>query len=345
MSDADRWRAVLARDAGADDRFFTGVLTTGVYCRPSCPARHPKRENVRFFSTAAAAEAAGLRPCRRCRPTEPRRAEREARLVAAACRTIETAEVAPSLGDLAGASGLSPYHFQRLFKACLGLSPHAYAAAHRHRAVVAALPRAESVTEAIYAAGYGSGSRFYASTGKALPMKPRDLRATAVAETIAYVIRDCLLGRVLVGVSDKGVCAIFIGDDTVLLQGELAERFPKAALVVGEAGLDALVDRVVALVERPGSSELPLDIRGTAFQHKVWQALCEIQPGETATYGEIARRIGAPRAVRAVAAACGANKLAVAVPCHRVVGADGRPTGYRWGLQRKRALLERERKG
>lgn len=338
-----RWAAVLGRDAAAEGRFWYAVTTTGVYCRPSCGARTPRPENVRFFATAAAAQAAGFRPCRRCRPDLPPPSAQRAALVARLCRTIETAERLPTLAALAELAGLSPQHLQRVFKAHTGLSPRAYAAAHRARTLRDTLGAAHSVTEALYRAGYGSSGRFYEEAQAVLGMSPRAYRAHGAGEEIRFAVGQCALGAILVAASARGLCAIALGDEPEALVRELQERFASATLIGGDAGFEHWVARVVGFVEAPQLGlDLPLDVRGTAFQQRVWAALQRIPPGETATYAEIAARIGMPRAVRAVAGACAANVLAVAIPCHRVVRTDGGLSGYRWGVVRKRALLELE---
>ncbi|MCY1281073.1 Bifunctional transcriptional activator/DNA repair enzyme Ada [compost metagenome] len=333
-----RWAAVLARDPAADGQFVYAVKTTGVYCRATCPARRPRPENVEFFADAGAAEAAGYRACRRCAE-----AGREALRIAAACRQIEASAQPPSLQALADAAGLSPHHFHRRFKALTGLTPKAYADAHRARQVRAHLGHAGSVTEALYDAGFNASSRFYERADQLLGMTPTTYRAGGVATDIRFAIGQCSLGAILVAQSARGVCAILLGDDPERLLRELQDQFPRANLLGGEPDFEQLVARVVGLIEAPALGlELPLDVRGTAFQQRVWQALREIPPGSTASYAEIAARIGQPKAVRAVAQACAANHLAVAIPCHRVVRSDGALSGYRWGVARKRALLERE---
>ncbi|MCM5682837.1 bifunctional DNA-binding transcriptional regulator/O6-methylguanine-DNA methyltransferase Ada [Schlegelella sp. S2-27] len=343
LADDTRWTAVLARDAGADGRFFYSVRTTGVYCRPSCGARLPLRENVAFHATAAEAEAAGFRPCRRCKPDEPSRAERQAQMVAHACRAIEAADEAPDLATLAADAGVSPYHFHRVFKAVTGVTPKAYADAQRAQRVRQALPQAESVTAALYDAGFNSNARFYARTPQVLGMTPSAYRAGGVDATIRFAIAQCSLGAILVAATEQGVCAITLGDDPEALLHDLQQRFSRAQLVGAEPGFERLVAQVVGMVESPDTGQaLPLDIRGTAFQQRVWQALRDIPAGSTASYAQIAERLGAPKAVRAVAAACAANPLAVAIPCHRVVRSDGGLSGYRWGVERKRVLLQRE---
>jgi AraC family transcriptional regulator, regulatory protein of adaptative response / methylated-DNA-[protein]-cysteine methyltransferase len=344
LSEDDLWDAVLRRDPGADDRFYYGVLSTGVYCRPSCASRSARRENVRFHRSAAEAEKAGFRPCRRCRPNEAPLAERRGAAIAGACRLIEAAEEPPALEALASASGMSRFHFHRVFKATTGLTPKAYASAHRTNRVRAELARSATVTEAIYAAGFNSSGRFYAISSKVLGMTPTAFRAGGAGASIRFAVGECSLGAILVAASERGICAILLGDDPDALARDLQDRFPKARLIGGDAGFERWVAKVVGLVDAPGAGlDLPLDLRGTAFQQRVWQALLEIPAGAVASYAEVARRIGAPGAVRAVARACAANPIAVAIPCHRVVRTDGALSGYRWGVERKRALLERER--
>lgn len=338
-TDTSRWQAVLDRDPAAG--FVYAVVTTGVYCRPDCPSRRAKRENVRFFDTTGEAEAAGFRACLRCRPAE---ADRSAELVARACRTLETAEETPMLAALAEDAGLSPFHFHRVFKARTGLTPRGYARALRDRRVRAALGEAGTVTEALYDAGFGSSGRFYAGAGASLGMTPTRFRDGGPGETIRWAIGRSSLGGVLVAATDKGICAIMLGDDQDILAGELQGQFSKARLVAGDADFDSWVSQVVALVDDPRLGlDLPLDIRGTAFQQRVWQALRAIPMGETRTYTEIAEALGVPKAVRAVAGACASNAIAVAIPCHRVQRIGGALAGYRWGIARKRALLDKEK--
>jgi len=342
-SDAQRWEAVRRRDARADGTFFYSVRTTGVYCRPSCAARLARRENVSFHASCAAAEAAGFRPCKRCKPNEPSQSERNAALIAAACRRIDEAETSLPLAELADAAGLSPYHFHRVFKAATGLTPKAYAAAHRARRVRNALDRGNAVTTAIFDAGYNSNSRFYEESDRILGMTPSNYRKGGVNTEIRFAVGECSLGSIVVAASRRGVCAILLGDDPEALIRDLQDRFPRASLIGGDKQFEQLVAKVVGFVEAPGLGlDLPLDVRGTAFQQRVWQALRKIPAGSTLTYAELARRIGAPKAVRAVAQACAANTLAVAIPCHRVVRTDGELSGYRWGVERKQALLRKE---
>ncbi|WP_417449780.1 bifunctional DNA-binding transcriptional regulator/O6-methylguanine-DNA methyltransferase Ada [Kordiimonas sp.] len=343
-SDDDRWQAVLRRDATADGAFFFSVATTGVYCRPSCGARQPRRENVAFHHTPADAEAAGFRPCKRCKPNETPAWTARENLVARACRFIEAAETTPVLADIAAQAGLSPYHFHRIFKEITGITPKAYAASHRTKNVKGRLKHSSTVTEAIYDAGYNANSRFYETATGVLGMTPKEYRAGAKGQHIHYGIQKCSLGFLLVAATGRGICAIQLGDNEDTLLDELRAEFPAAQLLPANETLDSWLVSVLSLVEdgKPTRQTLPLDIRGTAFQQQVWQALQDIPAGETATYAEVATAIGKPKAVRAVANACANNRLAVAIPCHRVVRSDGSLSGYRWGVGRKRKLLARE---
>jgi len=343
-----RWQAVLARDPRADGQFLYSVRTTGVYCRPSCAARRARPENVLFHATAADAERAGFRPCLRCRPNQPSVSQRHAATVTAACRQMDRAESIPSLETLARDAGLSPWHFHRVFKAVTGITPRDYAAAQRNRRLREALGRADGarpVTDAIFEAGFNSGARAYESAGTVLGMTPTTWRAGGADVPIRFAVGECSLGSILVAQSERGLCAILLGDAPEPLLRDLQDRFPKARLQPGDATFETTVATVIGFVEAPRLGlDLPLDVRGTAFQQRVWQALREVKPGDTASYGEIARRIGAPTALRAVAGACAANALAVAIPCHRIVRTDGGLAGYRWGIERKRTLLARERR-
>lgn len=342
--DEGRWRAVLAKDRRRDGEFVFAVRTTGIFCRPSCGARTPKRENVSFFAAPADARAAGYRACLRCRPEaldpDPQRAA-----VERACRRIEAAPAPLSLGELADVAGMSRYHFARVFRKVTGVTPMAFQQARRRARVEAALGTAPTVTAALYEAGFNSASRFYAGAGAALGMTPTAWRRGGEGETIRCAAVPCALGVVLVAATARGVCAIELGDAADDLAARLRARLPRARFVPADSEFGDWVMRVVDYVREPrGALDLPLDIRGTAFQQRVWDALRAIPAGATATYAEVAARIGAPEAARAVAQACAANAVAVAVPCHRVVRADGGPGGYRWGVARKRELLRRERR-
>jgi AraC family transcriptional regulator, regulatory protein of adaptative response / methylated-DNA-[protein]-cysteine methyltransferase len=340
-----RWAAVVNRDPEADGTFFYSVKTTGVYCRPSCAARTARSGNVEFHLSTADAERAGYRPCKRCNPDKPPLAERQAALVAKLCRLIENAEQVPSLKRLASHAGMSTYHIHRIFKAVTGLTPKAYTEAHRAKCIRAELDRSSTVTEAIYHAGYNSSGRFYERSNQVLGMTPTNYRTGGAHTEIRFAVGECSLGSILVATSERGVCAIFIGNDPDKLAQNLQDRFPQANLVGGDATFEQLVAKVVGFVEAPGLGlDLPLDVRGTAFQQRVWQALQDIPAGKTASYTDIAKCIGAPKSVRAVAQACAANVMAVAIPCHRVVRKDGGLSGYRWGVERKRSLIEKEAK-
>lgn len=343
IGDGAKWAAVLNHDRSADGAFYYSVETTGVYCRPSCLARRPNRANVRFHDTPEAAERAGFRPCKRCKPDRLSLHQEQVAKVAEACRLIEQAPAEPKLGELAKAIGLSPYYFHRIFKSVTGVTPKAYASAHRHKRVRAHLKESRNVTEAIYDAGFNSDSRFYATSSQVLGMTPADYRSGGTDIEIRFAIGECSLGAILVAASEKGICAIVFGDEREALLHNLKKQFPRARLVPGDEAFTEMLAKVIQFVETPGVClDLPLDIRGTAFQHRVWNALRQIPPGSTASYTEIAERIGAPKSVRAVAGACAANPIAVAVPCHRVVKSDGSLSGYRSGVKRKRALLDRE---
>lgn len=338
-----RWMSLLARDVSADNTFFYSVKTTGVYCYPSCAARPPRPENVQFYQTRKEAEAAGFRPCQRCKPDQPPLAERNTQKIAQVCRLIENSEEILSLAKLADYAGMSPHHFHRLFKATTGLTPADYAASHRAKRVRTKLNETDSVTSAIYEAGFNSNSRFYETSNGVLGMTPTKFRAGGANAEIRFAIGEFSLGSILVASSDRGVCAILIGDDPAALARDLQDQFPQANLIGGEPGYEDLVAKVVGFVEEPRIGlDLPLDIRGTTFQQRVWKALQQIPAGSTASYADIAQKIGSPKAVRAVAQACGANTLAVAIPCHRVIKNDGSLSGYRWGVERKQALLKRE---
>ncbi|AOE79492.1 6-O-methylguanine DNA methyltransferase [Pseudomonas lurida] len=339
-----RWAAILARDPKADALFVYGVKTTGVYCRPSSASRLPRPENVEFFDTPAHAEAAGYRASKRAAGDQTQLAAHHAQRVADACRQIEQADTPPSLNALALQANMSPFHFHRVFKAVTGLTPKGYASAHRSRKVREGLKGERTVTDALYDAGFNSNSRFYESANQLLGMTPGDYKAGGTNNAILFAVGQCSLGAILVAQSARGVCAILLGDDPDQLVRDLQDQFPKAELVGADQRFEQLVAQVVGLIEAPAVGlDLPLDLRGTAFQERVWQALRDIPPGSTASYAQIAERIGAPKSFRAVAQACGANSLAVAIPCHRVVRSNGELSGYRWGVERKQQLLAREK--
>lgn len=332
------WQAVMARDKSFDGRFVTGVLSTGIYCRPSCSARHPKRENVRFFAEAGEADLAGLRACLRCRPNE---VSRDDEAVNRALKMLDAVDgVAPGLSELADAVGYSPTHFQRVFKRAVGLSPAAYARARRFDRAGEALSNGASVTEAIYEAGFGAASRFYEGSDGRMGMVPSAWRGGGAGVVIHWSVVPTTLGAMLVAATDKGVCRLSFGEG----REELAERFPKADLVEGGEDFARIARDVVAAVEQPGQSRaIPLDVQGTAFQQAVWRELQRIPPGETRTYAQIAAAVGRPGAVRAAGSANGANNVAVLIPCHRVIRSDGSIGGYAYGEAIKRELLRREK--
>ena len=337
LADTEAWRAVLDRDRAFDGRFVTGVHSTGIYCRPSCAARHPRRENVRFYASAADAEAAGLRPCKRCRPGDI--ARDEAAVAQALALLREEGEGVVTLGQLAAETGYSPAHFQRVFKRAIGLSPAAYLRALKLERAGEALSEGASVTEAVYAAGYGAPSRFYAASEGRMGMAPSAWRNGGAGVTIRWAVVATSIGRMLVAATDKGVCRLSFDEGA----DDLARRFPRAELREGGADFSDLLAQVVAAVEQPGDSRaIPLDVQGTAFQEAVWRELRKIPPGETRSYAQIAAAVGKPGAVRAAGSANGANNVAVLIPCHRVVRSDGTLGGYAYGLDIKRELLRRE---
>jgi AraC family transcriptional regulator of adaptative response/methylated-DNA-[protein]-cysteine methyltransferase len=338
-----RWASVVAKDKDADGSFFYSVRTTGVFCRPSCGGRLARPENVCFYATTEEAEQAGFRACKRCKPTGLSLTEANAAKIAKACRRIEKAEEPLSLEELAGIAGISRFHFHRTFKAVTGLTPVEYADAARAKRVRATLNKDQTITDAIYDAGYNSSSRFYSSSDRMLGMTPKSFRNGGKDTVIHFAVGECSLGSILVAKSDRGVCAVLLGDDPDSLARDLQDKFPRAELIGGETGYEELVAKVVGLIENPGTGlDLPLDIQGTVFQRRVWNALQQIPVGSTVSYADIAKKIGMPKAVRAVAQACASNSIAVAIPCHRVVKSDGALSGYRWGVERKQTLLNRE---
>lgn len=341
-----RYRAISERDGRSNGTFYYSVRTTGIYCKPSCASRLPLPKNVEFHRSPHDAEQAGYRACKRCKPNEASEVSGRASQIEELCRLIETSEEEPNLKQLAQSIGASPSFTQRLFKSIVGITPKKYAEEHRRQRVRETLQTSRSITDAIYASGYGSPARFYSSAKDALGMQPHIYRKGGTDEVIRFAIAESSLGPVLVAATEQGLCSILMDDDPQVLIDELARRFPAATLAGALPDFDALVAKVVTQVQHPaGPFDLPLDIRGTAFQQRVWQALLQIPAGKTANYAEIAKRIGQPTAARAVAGACAANHLAVVVPCHRVVRRDGGISGYRWGVERKRLLLEREREG
>ncbi len=339
----DQWEAVRRGDKAAQGRFVYAVVTTGVYCRPGCPSRLPRRENVRFYPTNEEAERAGFRPCKRCRPDAASLGERQAEAVEKACALIEKAEEAPDFGAIAKKLGMSRHHFHRVFKEMTGVTPGAYYKSLREQRAVNGLGGGGSVTETIYDAGYSSSSRFYETLAPKLGLMPSAFKKGGAGEKIWFAMAECSLGSVLVAATAKGLCCIELGDDPQELVTRFQDRFPQAELVGGDADFERVVAEVVGFVDDPNRGlHLPLHIRGTAFQQKVWDILREIPIGRTMTYAEVAAKAGRPSAVRAVARAIASNKIAVAIPCHRVIRTGGALSGYRWGVERKAALLARE---
>ena len=341
VSEEHLWNHVLTRQPGAD--FLYAVATMGVYCRPACPSPRPLRKNVRFFCSTQEAEAAGFRACKRCDP-KGERARLAQDVVKDASSFIEASEDIPVLDVLAKRSGYSRFHFLRMFRDHTGLTPRSYAEAVRARRLQASLADGNRVIDAVAEAGYGSESRVYEKTGRLLGMTPGAARRGGQGERIRTAVADCPFGRLLVGATEKGVCFIGFAEPDNALMADLRRRFPKAAITTDDAGLAATVRAVVDFLHEPKQAlDLPLDLRGTAFQQRVWSTLCTIPAGETRTYAQLAEMAGSPKAIRAVARSCATNPVSLAVPCHRVIGSDGGLTGYRWGVTRKKALLEQER--
>lgn len=338
------WSAVASRDASVDGAFVYAVRTTGVYCRPGCASRPPLRKNVAFYQTNTAAEAAGFRPCKRCRPSEGSIADRHVTAIGRACALIREREALPSLAELAEAAGISRFHFHRVFKQITGTTPREWGKAHRLDRFADRLDAGESVAESVYAAGFGASSRAYEAAPNGLGMTPGTRRHGGKGETIRYTIVPTPIGQAIIAATERGICMTALGDDAASLEAELRRRFPAAALVAADGVLAGWAEQIVHFITRPDAQpDLPLDITGTAFQAQVWRALQKIPPGRTTSYSELAAALGRPQAVRAVARACASNRVALLVPCHRVVRSDGELAGYRWGIERKRSLLARER--
>lgn len=342
-TDEARWEALVQRDQDADGTFVYAVITTDIYCRPVCASKRPKRENVRFFDTHKLAETAGFRPCKRCHPQVVDRHEFYRSIIVDACRRIEASLEPPTLQELADAAGYSPTYFHRLFKKIAGMTPKRYAVMIRDNRVRSSLQSTSTITETIYEAGFNSSSRFYDTSLDKLGMQPSSYRQGGAGVKIRYVITQCYLGWALIAATEKGLCAIEFAGDAQTLEDSLRAKFSQAEIVENDNQFQTMVNRVLTYLASPHDVlDLPLDIRGTVFQQRVWQALREIPPGSSASYSQIAEHLNQPTAARAVAQACAANKIAVAIPCHRVVRRDGTLGGYRWGIERKRLLLERE---
>jgi AraC family transcriptional regulator of adaptative response/methylated-DNA-[protein]-cysteine methyltransferase len=353
MNEESYWQAVQTRDAGADGLFFYGVRSTGIYCRPTCPSRRPRRDQVVFFALPEAAEQAGFRPCQRCHPHEAAAHEPQVELIQRACTYIaERADSAPTLEQIGQAVGLSPYHLQRTFKRIMGITPRQYAEACRMGRLKARLKEGDDVTTALYEAGYGSSSRLYEQAPARLGMTPATYRRGGLGARIGYAITDSPLGRLLVAATERGICFVSLGDDDTELQAALKREYPAAEIArdpTGSSGdgpgLHAWVGAILGhLRGQQPHLDLPVDVRATAFQWRVWEALRAIPYGSTRSYRAVAESLGQPTAARAVARACATNPVALVVPCHRVVGEDGGLRGYRWGAERKRALLAQESK-
>jgi AraC family transcriptional regulator of adaptative response/methylated-DNA-[protein]-cysteine methyltransferase len=340
------WDAVTERDRAMDGVFFYAVRTTGVYCRPTCPSRRPRPENVVFFRTRTGAERAGFRPCKRCKPERDSKTDANSEIVEKVCRYIDAHPDGPAtLEALSGAIGLSPFHLHRTFKALTGITPRAYADSRRLESLKAGLREGHSVTRSLYDAGYGSSSRLYERASSQLGMTPSRYRKQGSGVTIRYAIAETPVGRLLLAATPRGICSIQFGDSDTALEGALRREYPQAEIVRTDKQLTGWVRAVRDRIRGENTGSLPLDIRATAFQRLVWEQLRAIPSGATRSYGEIAKRIGQPRAARAVARACATNPVAVAIPCHRVVREDGALGGYRWGIQRKQKLLALEKKG
>jgi AraC family transcriptional regulator, regulatory protein of adaptative response / methylated-DNA-[protein]-cysteine methyltransferase len=345
LTDDQRWDGVLRKDTALDGVYFFAVKTTGIYCRPCCPSRTPQRVNVSFYDTAATARAAGYRACLRCAPDGLSKREQQTQAILQACRAIEASQERLSLQALASQVGISPHHFHRVFKDVTGVTPHDYYKARQIAQIGQSIKGTASVTQAIYDAGFSSSGRFYENTNAMLGMTPTAYKAGGAGELIRAAVRNCALGLVLVAATQRGICTIEFGDDAQQLMQRLQLRFPHAQITTVDAPFEVWLEQLLAHIHMPKMAlNLPLDVRGTVFQQQVWKALQDIPLGHTLSYTQVAQRIGKPKAVRAVATACASNVLALAIPCHRVVRGNGELSGYRWGVDRKRSLLDAEAK-
>lgn len=339
-----KWDAVVHNNSNADGTFYYAVMTTGVYCRPSCSSRLPNRANVEYFTSCKEAEIAGYRACKRCTPSAKSKALEIEQKIIRACRIVENSETHLKLDELAARVDLSSYHFHRLFKKIVGITPKQYATRHQSQRFEKSLKTSPSITDAIYSAGYGSSGSAYDKTQDQIAMKPKDYQKGGLGVTIIYGLAHCFLGWVIVAATDRGICAVEFGDDPEILPDQVQSRFPNAQLQKADISFDNLIKEVVHFINTPEDRfQLPLDIQGTSFQQRVWTILRKIKPGKTLSYSDVANQLGNPKAVRAVASACAANKLAVVIPCHRVVSKNGGVSGYRWGIERKKILLESEK--
>lgn len=345
-SESSRWQAVTQRNPAANGKFVYAVTTTGIYCRPACPSRMPNRENVRFFDCWQMAQTAGFRPCKRCTPQISQVPDATVEIIARACRLIESAERELSLTCLAKAVGLSPYYLHRRFKKVVGVTPKQYAMENRSTRARSYLQQDFAIADAAYEAGYESSSQFYKMAADSLGMKPSVYQKGGGKMSIRYAIVRSYLGWVLVAMTERGICKIDLDDSRAVLEARLKAEFPEAKLQGDAPEFEEIISQTLTFLETPERNfELPLDIQGTAFQRQIWAKLQSIPPGSTVSYAELAKQIGNPKAARAVARACAANHIAVAIPCHRVVRGDGNLAGYRWGIERKQALLARESSG
>jgi AraC family transcriptional regulator, regulatory protein of adaptative response / methylated-DNA-[protein]-cysteine methyltransferase len=345
LTEQERWQAVLDKDNSHDGQYWFAVKTTGIYCRPSCPSRTPKRTNAIFFDSIANAKTAGFRACLRCAPDGHSKRQLQTKAILQACRVIEASQERISLSALAEQMGLSAHHFHRMFKDVTGVTPRDYFKARQIAQIGQSVQSTATVTQAIYESGFNSSGRFYENTNSMLGMTPKAYKSGGAGEAIRVTVRDCALGLVLVAATERGICTIEFGDDKAQLMERLNKRFPNALMKAQDARFNEWIEKLLKHLQVPDKAlDLPLDVRGTVFQQQVWNALQDIPLGQTASYSQVAQKIGNPNATRAVATACASNVLAVAIPCHRVVRGNGDLSGYRWGVERKKRLLNAEAK-